>query len=198
MTHAAKQDFARAGFLPYFLAGAAGTVGVAGADWVWVGAFCITEFDVAFVAQMASVTEVAIKTAPSTQVILARVVTAPRGPKAAWLEPPKAAAISTFSPPWMSTITISRTLETTWRAVTATTIENSFQTCSPSGHFSGRRIINDRREGFNLEAGSAHKRPVEILLGHQPFDVLGLDASPVENPDALCLLFAKLPAGQFP
>ena len=57
-----------------------------------------------------SVSDVAMKIPASAQVILASVETAPRGPKAAWLTPPKAAVISTFSPPWIITIKISRTL----------------------------------------------------------------------------------------
>ena len=50
-------------------------------------------------AMMESVIDVAIKIPASTQVALAIVETAPRGPKAAWLTPPKAAEISTPSPP---------------------------------------------------------------------------------------------------
>ncbi len=77
----------------YFLAGA-GFFGAAGP-----GEVSRIDPEVCRVAQIASVTEVAMKIAPSTQVIFAIVVTAPRGPKAAWLTPPKAAVISTFSPP---------------------------------------------------------------------------------------------------
>ncbi len=106
----------------YFLAGAAGAAGVV---WVCVGAFCNTELEVPLDAQMASVIEVAMKMAPSTQVILARVVTAPRGPKAAWLEPPKAAAMSTFSPPCIKTTIQIKTHERTWSAVTAVIIRKS-------------------------------------------------------------------------
>ena len=86
---------------------------------------------------MASVTEVAMKMAPSTQVILASVVTAPRGPKAAWLDPPKAAAMSTFSPPWMRTITINKMLEIICRAVTANTILKSLSNPPRPNHAEG-------------------------------------------------------------
>ena len=78
LTHAEKHGVVQADTVPHFLAGAAGAMGTAGVVRVCAGAFCITEFDVAFVAQMASVIEVAIKIKPNTQVILARVVTAPK------------------------------------------------------------------------------------------------------------------------
>jgi hypothetical protein len=68
------------------------------------------EPDECFVAHTASVMDVHIKIPAKTQVILARVVTAPRGPKAAWLTPPNAAVMSTFSPPWIKTTTINSML----------------------------------------------------------------------------------------
>lgn len=52
-----------------------------------------------FVATTDKVIEVAAKMAAKTHVIFASVDTAPRGPNAAWLTPPKAALMSTFSPP---------------------------------------------------------------------------------------------------
>src|SRR5579875_1437177 len=107
----------------YFLPGVAGAVG---AGWL-CGAFCNTELEVPLLAQIASVTEVTTKIKPSTQVIFASVVTAPRGPKAAWLEPPNAAAMSTFSPPWIRIMTINRMLASTWSIVTAKIMKNSFQ-----------------------------------------------------------------------
>ena len=64
--------------------------------------------EVCRVAQTDREIDVAIKMAPNPQVIFAMVETAPRGPNAAWLTPPKAAVISTFSPPWMSTSKMSR------------------------------------------------------------------------------------------
>ena len=51
------------------------------------------------VAQTESVMEVAAKIIANPHVIFASVETAPRGPKAAWLTPPNAAVMSTFSPP---------------------------------------------------------------------------------------------------
>ena len=74
------------------------------------GAFSMIDPEVCRVAQTDKVIEVAIKMAPSPQVIFAMVETAPRGPNAAWLTPPKAAVISTFSPPWISTSKMSRML----------------------------------------------------------------------------------------
>ncbi len=74
------------------------------------GAFSMIDPEVCRVAQTDNVIEVAIKMAPSPQVIFAMVETAPRGPKAAWLTPPKAAVMSTFSPPWISTSRMSRIL----------------------------------------------------------------------------------------
>jgi hypothetical protein len=61
-----------------------------------------------FVAQTASVMDVTTKIPARTHVILAIVEIAPRGPKAAWLTPPKAAAMSTFSPPWIRIIRTSK------------------------------------------------------------------------------------------
>ena len=83
------------------MVGGAGFAGeVAGAVWD-AGGVCVRKGDPpgVFVAQTASVTAVTIKITPSTQVAFWSVVTAPRGPKAAWLTPPKAAVMSTFSPP---------------------------------------------------------------------------------------------------
>lgn len=77
---------------------------------VCLGAFSKIDPEVCRLAQTDRVTEVAIKMAPSPQVIFAMVETAPRGPNAAWLTPPKAAVISTFSPPWISTSKMSRML----------------------------------------------------------------------------------------
>ena len=61
----------------YFFTGA----GTAGADLA--GTFSNTEPPLPREAWMAKVIDVAIKIAPSTQVILAKRVTEPRGPKAA-------------------------------------------------------------------------------------------------------------------
>lgn len=58
-----------------------------------------TERPACRVAHTESVIEVAAKMKAKAHVIFARVDTAPRGPKAAWLTPPKAALMSTFSPP---------------------------------------------------------------------------------------------------
>jgi len=95
----------------YFFAGA----GVKGLDWKgtgleggfagadtgadFTGACSSTEPEEPLEACMARVMDVIIKTAARPQVIFASRVTEPRGPKAAWLTPPKAAVISTFSPP---------------------------------------------------------------------------------------------------
>src|SRR5205823_8588825 len=81
----------------YFLAGGAAGAGVFGA--ALAGEVSRIELDDCRVAQTASVTEVHMKMPASAQVIFCMVVTAPRGPKAAWLTPPNAAVISTFSPP---------------------------------------------------------------------------------------------------
>lgn len=89
-----------------------GDAGVVLAGEVWAGAVLpgvsSTDRPERFVAHTESVIEVAAKIAASTQVIFARVDTAPRGPKAAWLTPPKAAVISTFSPPCIITDMMSR------------------------------------------------------------------------------------------
>ena len=85
------------------------------------GTFSRIEPEEYFVAHTAKVTDVHMNTPASTQVILARVVTAPRGPNAAWLTPPKAAVMSTFSPPWISTIAMSRMLTRICNAITAVT-----------------------------------------------------------------------------
>ena len=84
--------------------------GALDAGAVCLGTFSRTDPEVRRVAQTERVIEVAIKMAPNPQVIFAIVETAPRGPKAAWLTPPKAAVISTFSPPWISTSKMSRML----------------------------------------------------------------------------------------
>jgi hypothetical protein len=92
---------------------------VAGADFAGVSK---TDFPACFVAQTESVIEVAAKIAANTQVIFARVETAPRGPNAAWLTPPKAALISTFSPPWIMTERTSKMHTKMWNTSKAVTI----------------------------------------------------------------------------
>src|SRR5205823_13132435 len=67
----------------YFLAGGATGAGVLGA--ALAGEVSRIEPDECRVAQTASVTEVHMKMPASAQVIFCMVVTAPRGPKAAWL-----------------------------------------------------------------------------------------------------------------
>src|SRR5690348_7304403 len=82
-------------------------------------------------------------------------------------------------------------LEITWTAVTANSIKNFLSNCAAPGTLSGRRIINNRREGLNLEACAADQRPIDIRLGHQAFNIVGLDASPVKDPHTLRMVFAK-------
>jgi hypothetical protein len=42
--------------------------------------------------------------------------------------------------------------------------------------------IDDRHERFCVEARSAHERAIEFFLSHQSLNVVGLDASAVQNP----------------
>jgi hypothetical protein len=91
-----------------FAGGLAGGFDFAGADCDCFVVFSSTDPLVVFVAQTVSVIDVAMKIAASTQVDLASVETVPRGPKAAWLTPPNAAVMSTFSPPWIITTRITR------------------------------------------------------------------------------------------
>src|SRR5438094_7469924 len=96
-THALSTAYCLLPTADYFLAGGAAGEGVLGA--ALAGEVSRIEPDECLVAQTASVTEVHMKMPASAQVIFCMVVTAPRGPKAAWLTPPNAAVISTFSPP---------------------------------------------------------------------------------------------------
>jgi hypothetical protein len=92
-----------------------GGSGFAGADVGadFTGAFSSTEPEEVLDACIARVIDVTMKTTARPQVIFASRVTEPRGPKAAWLTPPKAAVISTFSPPWRSTAPMSKMLAKT-------------------------------------------------------------------------------------
>src|SRR5262249_55077790 len=41
--------------------------------------------------------------------------------------------------------------------------------------------IYDRGERLRIQAGPAHQRAVQLFLGHQPLNIVGLDASAVQN-----------------
>src|SRR5438876_5752905 len=47
---------------------------------------------------------------------------------------------------------------------------------------SGRLVVDDPQEGFGLQAGAADESAVDVGLGHEPVDVVGLDAATVEDP----------------
>src|SRR5262245_13741187 len=46
-------------------------------------------------------------------------------------------------------------------------------------------ILHDAGEGHRIEARTTHERPIDVRLGHERIDVLGLHAAPVEDPDAV-------------
>src|SRR5947199_2558961 len=48
-----------------------------------------------------------------------------------------------------------------------------------------RRFSHDRNKSRRVQARAADQRAVDLGLGHEPVDVLGLDAATVEDPDAL-------------
>ena len=45
--------------------------------------------------------------------------------------------------------------------------------------------IHDGRKRSGVETGASDKRAVDIFLRHQPLDIVGLDAAPVQNPQLL-------------
>jgi hypothetical protein len=147
----------------------------AGADLP--GADSRTEPEECRVAQTAKVTDVHMKIPASAQVILASVVTAPRGPKAAWLTPPKAAVISTFSPPWISTIAIIRMLTRMCIATIAViNLSPVLQACCPttisllSKHYRGRPSYRQlQNETLPLTCNSRYlRRNRRASLRHLP------------------------------
>src|SRR5262249_20393236 len=46
-------------------------------------------------------------------------------------------------------------------------------------------ILHDAGEGHRIEARTTHERAVDVRLGHERIDVLGLHAAAVEDADAL-------------
>src|SRR5437870_9315880 len=48
-----------------------------------------------------------------------------------------------------------------------------------------RRFSYDSNKSRRVQARAADQRAVDLGLGHEPVDVLGLDAATVEDPDAL-------------
>src|SRR2546429_9747728 len=54
-----------------------------------------------------------------------------------------------------------------------------------------RRFSHDSNKSRRVQARAAHQRAVDLGLGHELVDVLGLDAATVEDPDALCDLLRR-------
>jgi len=78
----------------------AGVPGVAGADLVWFGIPCSTDFaPLCFEAKIESVIEVTMNMTADQVVAFDKALAAPRGPNAVWLPiPPNAAAMSPLLP----------------------------------------------------------------------------------------------------
>jgi hypothetical protein len=97
----------------------AGVPGVAGADFVWFGKPCRTDFDPVWrEAKMESVMEVTMNMTADQVVALDKALAAPRGPNAVWLPiPPNAAAMSPLLPLCSSTTMMMKKQTRMWMMV---------------------------------------------------------------------------------
>src|SRR5688572_21176983 len=101
---------------------------------------------------------------------------APPDPKSVWLPPPKTAPMSAPFPVCSSTTTIRKRHANTWITGTMYPTKTSAILLLLEPH--------DADELLGDQARAAHQGAVDVRLGHEAVDVVGLDATAVQDADA--------------